>query len=279
MKKMPAITVLMPVYNAEVYLEEAIKSVLEQSFNDFELLIINDGSTDDSLKIIEQQTDKRIRIINKENNFIETLNLGLIKANGEYIARMDADDRMHPERLKKQYEFMKTNPDIDICGTWAETFGTFVGTVQTHSAHEELISAMLLYNPMFHSSIMMKKSIFDNDKSIFYDKNYPFAEDYKLWTLLALKGFKFANIPEVLLYYRTSIKQVTATYEYEMNESSLKIQIEYSERIIRVIIKTEERLYFFFQVLIELYNNRLMDFKQKQTIIYFLYKKLLFAQV
>jgi glycosyltransferase involved in cell wall biosynthesis len=275
MKESPFISVLMPVYNAASYLEDAIKSVLEQSFDDFEFLIINDGSTDDSLEIIEQQMDKRIRIINKKNNFIESLNMGLMEARGKYIARMDADDRMHSDRLKKQCKFMEANPDIDVCGTWAETFGTSVGAIQTHITHEELILAMLLYNPMIHPSIMMKKSIFDNDKNLLYDYNYPSAEDYKLWTLLALKGYRFANIPEILFYYRISCQQVTANCRHEMDESTLKIQREYGENIMKKIINQENRLRFFFQVLIELSNNELMDFKQQQTIIYFLYKKIL----
>ena len=116
----PKVTVLMPVYNAEKYLIEAIRSILTQSFMDYELLIINDGSTDDSLKIIKSFSDKRIRLVQNERNIgqANSLNKGIKLARGEYIVRMDADDISLSERIKKQVKFMDANPEIGISGTW-----------------------------------------------------------------------------------------------------------------------------------------------------------------
>ena len=110
---MPEITVLMPVRNGERYIKESIDSVLNQTLTDFEFLIIDDGSTDRTVEIIQGYTDKRIRLVRKEHQFIQNLNEGLELASGSYIARMDADDIMHTERLRIQLKRMKKNPDIN----------------------------------------------------------------------------------------------------------------------------------------------------------------------
>ncbi|SVC41049.1 uncharacterized protein METZ01_LOCUS293903, partial [marine metagenome] len=112
---LPLITVLMPVYNGAKYLNEAIDSILNQTFQNFEFIIIDDGSTDDSVKIIKSYDDNRIRLVENRNNLgqSETLNKGLSLTRGKYIARMDQDDISMPERLKKQFEFMENNSDVD----------------------------------------------------------------------------------------------------------------------------------------------------------------------
>ena len=114
----PKVTVLMPVYNCEKYLRESIESILNQTFKDFEFLIINDGSSDKSAEIVESYNDNRINFVQNEKNIglAASLNRGLDIAKGEYIARMDADDISLPERLEKQVRFMETNPQIGICG-------------------------------------------------------------------------------------------------------------------------------------------------------------------
>lgn len=120
---MPEITVLMPVRNGERYIKESIDSVLNQTLTDFEFLIIDDGSTDRTVEIIQGYTDKRIRLVRKEHQFIQNLNEGLELASGSYIARMDADDIMHTERLRIQLKRMKKNPDITVCGTYKQEYG------------------------------------------------------------------------------------------------------------------------------------------------------------
>ena len=116
---MPEITILMPVRNGEKYIKESIDSILKQTFTDFELLIMDDGSTDRTVERIERYTDERIRLIRRKHNFIRNLNEGLELALGAYIARMDADDISMPERFVKQIAFMNSHPDIDCLGTWA----------------------------------------------------------------------------------------------------------------------------------------------------------------
>ena len=120
----PKVTVLMPVYNGEKYLKEAITSILLQTFDDFEFLIINDGSSDASVDIIQSFRDPRIRLVHNDTNIglIATLNKGLKLAHGKYVARMDQDDISLPRRLEKQTYFMDNNPDVGVCGTWIKLF-------------------------------------------------------------------------------------------------------------------------------------------------------------
>ena len=121
-KSNPAISVVMVFYNAERYIEEAVKSVLRQSFRDFELLLIDDGSIDPSVRIVENILDDRIKIIHKDHDYIASLNYGLDCAQGKYIARMDADDIMHPDRLFVQYRLMEDKPRIDFSSSWCTFF-------------------------------------------------------------------------------------------------------------------------------------------------------------
>ena len=125
------ISVVMSAYNVEKYVSEAIESVLKQSFSDFEFIIVNDGSTDDSLSIIHSFKDKRIKLIENKHDFIESLNLGMKAATGKYIARMDADDIMHVDRLRIEQAILEENPDITVCTSWISPFGENIpkGTV------------------------------------------------------------------------------------------------------------------------------------------------------
>ena len=120
---MSKISVVMPTYNASKYVSEAIESTLKQSFFDFEFIIVDDGSTDNTREIIRSYDDNRIKLVENEHNFIGSLNKGLELAGGKYIARMDADDIMHIDRLKIQYSIMEAKPEIDICSAWMAPFG------------------------------------------------------------------------------------------------------------------------------------------------------------
>ena len=146
--KQAQVTVLMPVYNAEQYLREAIGSILHQTFTDFEFIIINDGSTDRSEEIIKSYTDTRIRYYKNESNLklIATLNKGFDLAGGKYIARMDADDISLPNRLQLQFELMEKNPEVGLCGTWFENFTEEEPTgVAKYSPDHETICFTHLY--------------------------------------------------------------------------------------------------------------------------------------
>jgi glycosyltransferase involved in cell wall biosynthesis len=205
----PIVTVLMPVYNAEKFLREAIDSVLDQSLNDFEFLIFDDGSTDSSAEIISTYDDPRINFVKLQNNrgLIATLNTGLDMAKGTYIARMDADDICHRDRLAIQLEFMENHREIVACGTWFQMIPS--GLVVRHPSEDsEIRSAMLSYCALGHPTTMLRAS-FLAEKSLRYNESYPAAEDYELWTQIVPNG-NLANLPHVLLQYREHEGQVSA---------------------------------------------------------------------
>ena len=204
------VTVLMSVYNSENYLREAIESILTQTFTDFEFIIINDFSTDNSMKIIGSYQDSRIRLVhnNKNLGLAASLNRGIDLANGEYIARMDSDDISLPTRLAKQVVFMDKNPNVGICGTWYKMFGESSGIVVRCSTDPAILKSGSLFNSMIgHSSVMMRKELLKK-YNLYYDPSYKKAQDYELWSR-ASKKFDFANIGEILLLYRVHKSQMT----------------------------------------------------------------------
>jgi glycosyltransferase involved in cell wall biosynthesis len=262
----------MPVYNAEAYIAESIQSVFNQTLVDFELIIVDDGSTDNTVSAIRSFSDPRIVLLRNEHDFIGSLNDGIKQANGKYIARMDADDIMLPNRLQVQYDFMEQNQSIDVCGTWAESFGDGAGLMQTPIEHRQIVTTMLRYCPMIHPSVIMRRSVLKYLRKP-YKRDYPAAEDYKLWTDLAGKGAQFANIPQVLLRYRQSSNQVTKRQNREMSLSSLKIRLKYAEQIMKQIAEKEKGFLDFFDRLIVLFNKHLINFNQMLNIVYQIYDK------
>jgi len=202
----PKITVLLPVYNGDKYLRESIESILKQTFNNFELIIINDGSTDNSLKIAKSFNDPRIKIINNKKNLgiIKSLNIGLSQAKGKYIARLDADDISLKNRLETQYSFLEKNKDIILIGGWAEIIndkGEYIRKKTPVTSFEQIkYWAMFIGNPFIHSSVFFRK---DNIKSIGgYSHNYKHVEDYDLYLRLIKNGYKIINLPEIFIKYR-----------------------------------------------------------------------------
>ena len=225
---MPEITVLMPVRNGERYIKESIDSVLNQTLTDFEFLIIDDGSTDRTVEIIQGYTDKRIRLVRKEHQFIQNLNEGLELASGAYIARMDADDIMHTERLRIQLKRMKKNPDITVCGTWAKIFSDKgnerkISHLGYGIIHEPVLE-LLKYNMLLHPSVMIKKEFLLNHHIKY--QNYPCVEDYKLWFDIAKSGGILFVEPQELLMFRRSDTQVTVTKKKEMSLGSIRLRKE-----------------------------------------------------
>ena len=205
------ITVLMPVYNGEKYLKEAIDSVLGQTFADFELLIVNDGSTDNTVKLIEEYSDKRIRLINRANGGVSAaLNTGLKEAKGKYIARFDADDVCYPYRLERQYAFMEANPGYIVIGSDADYMSEegdplfkYINIGHTPEEIEERINT---YCPFVHSSVFYLK-----DPVIIsggYEVNAHSFEDYFLWMRLIKKG-KLLNFTDPLIKVRFNSSSVT----------------------------------------------------------------------
>lgn len=202
---MPPITILLSVYNGLPYLEYAIDSILNQSFTDFEFLIIDDCSTDGSKKLLEEKAkqDKRIRIINNEERMGLGANLakGVELAKGKWIARMDADDISLPHRLATQYDFALKNPDIDIIGSWATDIderGEFLSIRKMPLEHDK-IEKYIWSCPIIHPTVFFKKEAILKAGSYGNEKR---RQDYALWFRCVKAGLKFANIGEPLLKYR-----------------------------------------------------------------------------
>ncbi|HCL5277183.1 TPA: glycosyltransferase family 2 protein [Salmonella enterica] len=222
--KNPDISVLLPAYNCEKYIGEAIDSILNQSFSDFELIIINDCSTDNTDDVIKKFLyDKRIRYyINSENlQLVKTLNKGLELCRGKYIARMDADDIAFPSRLMQQIIFLESNNDYVLIGTEYVTFGAKSRYIRLPHSDVDCRSAMLTCSPFCHPSTMFRREIIDK-YNLKYDTNYMHAEDYKFFSELAKRG-KVANIGSVLLKYRVHDNQITKKYANEQMDVRLKI--------------------------------------------------------
>lgn len=222
----PLVTVLLPVYNGEHFLADAIKSVLFQTFNDLELLVIDDGSTDGSVAILESFADPRIRIIKNEKRqkLARALNRGMDNARGTYIARMDADDVCMPKRLETQVKFMESHPEIGMSGSWIRTIGDHPssGTVFKFPLTPEEIKASLLFdNPFAHSSMILRKSFF-NKHDLHFDGSYYPSEDYELWAR-ALEYFPSANIGQVFLQYRLHANSMTLSGQPEMDAHAVRI--------------------------------------------------------
>lgn len=199
----PKVSVLMPVYNGERYLQEAIDSIINQTMPDFEFIIILDPSDDNSKNIIENYSDARIILVNNDvkQGLARSLNQGLLMARGKYVARMDADDISLPERLAKQFDYMERNPAISISGTSVKTIGSRAGMVINHTSDPEMIRAFMLFQPhLTHPSVIMRRTLIDY-YNLAYDPAYAKAEDYKLWSIYS-RDFPLSNLREVLLFYR-----------------------------------------------------------------------------
>lgn len=225
----PRITVLMPVYNAERFIREAITSILEQSFKPFEFLIIDDGSTDASADIVESFRDPRIRFVRNARNMgiTPTLNKGIALASCDLIARMDADDISHPQRLQKQFGFMKRNPKCALLSTWARVITEDNRFVRL----ERYRSNFYYYNLTFecwiyHPTIMFRKS--SAEAVGMY--SMPYSEDYDFFWKMSTR-FQIGNLAEALLDYRlcsTSLNTVLKKEEYEVaNEKNVLRNIRY----------------------------------------------------
>ncbi len=199
------ISVLLPVYNCPTYVGAAIESILNQTFEDFELLIIDDGSTDDTPQVLTSYSDSRIRHIRHENKGLAgTLNVGIELALGKYIARQDQDDISLPERLEKQLAYMEEHPECGLLGTWAHIMEgeRLVDRLHRHPADPSAIQyALLLNNPFVHSSVMIRKSVLEKVGGYSTDPARQPPEDYELWSRLARQA-QVANLSEVLLHYR-----------------------------------------------------------------------------
>ena len=199
----PLVSIVLPVYNGDKYLAASLDSVFAQTYQNWELIIINDGSTDGSENVILQYQDKRIKYLPNNGNkgIIFSLNRGLAESTGTYLARLDADDIALPSRIEKQVDFLSKNPEYVMCGSYFQTIdsnGKFRKNVQFPDNNRDARSFLLLHNCFCHSSVMMRTNI---AKQLRYDDNFQVCEDYDLWCRISRKG-KIINLPVVTTLYR-----------------------------------------------------------------------------
>lgn len=252
------ISVLMPVYNCKEYLEEAIDSVLLQTFEDFEFLIIDDGSTNDTVERILRYNDPRIRLIRNKHNFIDSLNRGLDEARGKYIARMDSDDRMIPERLALQYQTMETHPDISVCASWMRLFGNRDDVIYSYIGYiSHPLIDLLNGNIIPHPTVMLRKSFLQIHQLRY--ESYPYAEDYKLWTRIAEYGGRFWVEPAFLLHYRISENQINHQKCREQQDTTFRIRNEVLDYLINHTTKERESINILSDIIYELNDKELIS--------------------
>lgn len=233
----PAVSVLMPVFNGEKYLSEAIESILNQTFGDFELIIIDDGSTDGTAEILHEyaQHDDRIRIHHQDNHgIVFALNKGLELARGRFIARMDADDISLTGRFASQVKYLDSHPEISVLGGDARIIGQhgeIINNIHLSFAFEPLFIfwILLFENCITHSTVMMRTDAIKRLGG--YDEKYLFAEDYYLWSRLPKENL-ICNLPEVVLFHRVHTGNVSQkNIEVQLVNSSL-ISQEYISKMV-----------------------------------------------
>jgi glycosyltransferase involved in cell wall biosynthesis len=239
----PAVTVLMGVYNAATYLREAIDSILNQTFTDFEFLIYNDGSTDETAAIVRAYVDSRISFFdNPVNRSVSpNLNEGIERAAGRYIVRMDGDDIAHPERIAKQVAYMDAYPEVGLCGTAIQYFGASNALIQLPQDNDTIQHTMWLQNAFYQPSVIIRTSVL-RESGLRYDVQYEFAEDYKLWSDMCAVT-QVHNMPEALLNYRIHPHQISRRQSLGQQQVSAKIRKEQMQRLHIQLQPEQERAF------------------------------------
>ncbi|HET8871228.1 MAG TPA: glycosyltransferase [Aquabacterium sp.] len=210
---MPLMSVVMPARNAKATLAATLDSLVQQSCKDFEVILVDDASTDETPMLAEAYSDRlSIRVIsNRENQGVaKSINIGLSQGDSEFVVRLDSDDLARPDRLQKQLDFMRAQPQIDVCGSHVEIFSDEDAQRQVlahPTSNAGIKTAFVQRCAIAHPSVMARRSFYDSVGT--YDPRFDFAEDYELWCRGALLGKQFANIPETLTYYRRHAGQVS----------------------------------------------------------------------
>lgn len=222
----PAVSIVLPFYNAQSWLEQTLSSLLRQTWRDFHIIAIDDGSSDGSVRLVE--TAKRaglaITLLRNDRNLgiVESLNRGVDAAESKYVARMDADDICMPDRLAKQVQFMRQT-GVDICGSWFIEFGQGLPRVVRWPYREPALkAAMLFQNTICHPTVMARREVFEKYR---YREEYLLAEDYDLFARASAE-FRMANIPEPLLRYRRHRQQATQAKRDSMERVTRRIRVE-----------------------------------------------------
>jgi glycosyltransferase involved in cell wall biosynthesis len=225
----PLISVILPVYNVEKYITECIESILSQTLQDFEILVIDDCSEDNTIEIIRSFNDERIFIIEKKVNkgLVDSLNIGFKKAIGKYIARVDGDDINTLDRFEEQFNFLNNNKNIDACGCWLQAFGDNDFIIKHQKTHNKIQSLMLLSNSMSLGATMLRRSSY---KSFNFNAKMLHVEDYDYWAR-TIFACKVHNLQKILYYYRVHDKQVSFTFNKIQKKNDILIKLNLFKKI------------------------------------------------
>ena len=216
----PTISVLLPIFNGEKFLDECLASLLEQSFEDFEIVAVDDGSSDGSAEILKVWCcrDSRIRILTRPHSgLVEALNAGLSACRGELIARMDADDKVHPRRLELQAQAFEESPDLDVGAslvahfpdeTLREGLRIYENWLNSLVTHDQILRERFIESPIPHPAAMVRRSVLEEARGY---REVGFPEDYDLWLRLAAAGKRFGKVPEELYFWRHHEARLTFT--------------------------------------------------------------------
>jgi len=217
----------MSVYNGQKYLRQAIDSVLNQSFRDFEFIIIDDGSTDKSPQILAkyQNKDSRIRVVHQRNlGLTKSLNKAIKLARGKYLARIDADDLAYDSRFEKQVRFLEKHPKIGLIGSRVNIIdekGKIIGKLSYPIEDHVIRKHLIWHNPFCHSSVMLRKEVIKKTGS--YSESFICAQDYDLWMRIS-KYTQLANLPEILGAWRSGKEAITSRRNFYQIKANLRVQ-------------------------------------------------------
>jgi cellulose synthase/poly-beta-1,6-N-acetylglucosamine synthase-like glycosyltransferase len=228
---MPTVSVVMPVYNAELYIQEAVESILRQTFSDFELVVVDDGSSDRSLELLRSFHDSRIQLHPRDHHgLVGSLNYGIMASHGRYIARMDADDISLPRRLELQVTALSRHPEVVLVGTWFQQFGDAGSQLIRPPRGDLAIKAWLArLNAFCHGSTMFRRNV-ATECGLYREESFP-AEDYDLWLRMSERACVL-NLGIVLYRWRTSASQVTAIHQREAVRATLLAKQRAANRLI-----------------------------------------------
>ena len=226
---MPLISVVLPVYNVAPYLKESLDSILNQTIQDFEIIFIDDCSTDNTIEIATSYHDSRIKILSKTENkgLIDSLNIGFKAANGKYIARMDGDDISDLCRFEKQLTILENNSEIKVCGSWLQAFGKDDKIIRHKENHEQILVNMMVHCSMSLGAVMLDRVWAEGEC---FNEEKKHVEDYDFWSRVIWKG-KLYNIQEVLYHYRIHENQISSTFNEIQRKGDIPIKLVFFKKL------------------------------------------------
>ena len=244
----PKVTVGMAVYRGEAYIAEAINSVLAETFQDWELVLVNDASPDNSVRVIQTFSDPRIRLLENETNqgLVAVRNRIMIEARGSYLAWLDQDDLTLPNRLATQVAYLDANPEVAVCGSWTvmryeSLDGSVTVTTERFPQHHEQIRATMLFlNPIACNTVMMRRSAFA-ERELMFRAEFGNTLDYDIWSN-ASDTMRLCNLPQALAAYRVHASQTSHGAALDlMNDHALQVQVDLIGRTLGIEMSDDER--------------------------------------